>query len=444
MNKRILVASITAASIAISNPVYAEGFFSKIFGGRDAGEEQKVQEKEVMQKEAPKETIVEEVNYKKIAQDKHIELKNDIIAQEEFWETYSDNGIIMALDGYQAVNNMLYEEAGELFLSSSEKGVKESRLNLAQLIDKDLVSNELKVKSISELEVGGIDGHPFIQKTLALTLLDTDIIDGRQKEGALWIKRAAESGNLEAQYVYGNMLTQGKIFKQDGQIGIFFLEKMAESTNYPKAYRQIAMAYEEGMGVQRNYELALKNYIKASDVNDIFSTKKAGLMYQNGIGTETNHEKALSYFEKASKAGDSQGTYLWATLYSKDLSDSITEYSSIESWKADENNSKALNALIEAGESGYSLAYRYIGDMYVKMQQLDDNYKEAVKWYEKAADDGDVTSMRRLHNIYMEGGHGVDRNPELAKSYIKNAITTRNNAKVSGDKVEAEYEIFYK
>lgn len=449
MNKKLLTASITAITLSIGTPVYADGFFSKIFGGDKKQKEESVSVPQPKSEETSnKQNIEEEPTNQKspmqLKKEKQYALMANIIPEEEFWENHKNDGNILLLNSYKALDNMLYNEAAELLIDASKKNVIEAKVNLAQLVQHDLISNEQKIDSIPILEEVAVSGNPHVQHILALLLLKENVVEGRSKEGALWIKKSAEGGNPMAQYTYANMLATGTIFKQDGQVAIFFLEKMGQKSNYPLAYRHIAQIYDEGMGVVRNQELALKNYEKASSLGDLFSTKKAGLMYQNGQGTEIDTDKALSYFLKGSEMGDPQSTYLWATLYSNTLNSGLTDYESVESWKRDEANKKAFDALVKAGENGYAIAYRYIGDMYVKMQQADNNYLEAVNWYKKAAEAGDTTSMRRLHNIYMEGGHGIEKDEKLAKSYIKDAITTRNKSLNRGEKVEAEFEIYYK
>merc|ERR1712093_339757 len=145
------------------------------------------------------------------------------------------------------------------------------------------------------------------------------------------------------------------------------------------------------------------------------------------MGTKQNIEKALSLYKQAFERGDQQSGYLWASLYSESNSG---------------NDDKAIEVLKQAGEQGYYVAYRYIGDIYKIRMDIQDNYAIAVDWYKKAASNNDTSSMRRLYNIYMEGGNGIEKDSLKAKEYLRQAITTKDNSIENTRIEEPEFKVY--
>jgi TPR repeat protein len=79
-----------------------------------------------------------------------------------------------------------------------------------------------------------------------------------------------------------------------------YYQKAAEKDN-ADAYYSIGRLYENGYGVEQNYEKALEYYQKAADHNLCAAFNQIGWYYNNGYGVEKDYEKAMEYYEKALK-----------------------------------------------------------------------------------------------------------------------------------------------
>lgn len=429
MKKRILPTAITLIVMGASVPTYsmADGFFSKIFGGdkKEETEKESKQEKEptkVAEKTNQKAVVIIKPKNESLAK-----IKQNITTREQFWDQNIDNPIIQSLLGYQALDTEYVNKAAEYFINASEYGLESAIKNTITIIEHGEVNKEIIQKSIPVLEKEAIKGNTVAQREIAKIYMNKDIVEDKDNEGAVWFKIAAESGDIESMYIYGNMLITGTKFERNGQLGTFYLTKMAESTNNPIAYRHIAQAYLNGMGLVKDYQKSLENFEKAAKYGDIYSMKKAGQMYSQGKGTKQNIEKALSLYKQAFERGDQQSGYLWASLYSESNSG---------------NDDKAIEVLKQAGEQGYYVAYRYIGDIYKNRMNIQDNYAIAVDWYKKAASNNDTSSMRRLYNIYMEGGNGIEKDSLKAKEYLRQAITTKDNSIENTRIEEPEFKVY--
>jgi uncharacterized protein len=80
----------------------------------------------------------------------------------------------------------------------------------------------------------------------------------------MWLRRAAEQGNAEAQFWLGAFYEQGRIGATDYQEAFKWLLKAAKQ-GHPDAQVSLGQMYENGEFVAQNYALAAKWYRKAAE-----------------------------------------------------------------------------------------------------------------------------------------------------------------------------------
>jgi TPR repeat protein len=73
-----------------------------------------------------------------------------------------------------------------------------------------------------------------------------------------------------------------------------------------------------------------------------------------------------------------------------------------------------------AAEQGHPVAQHGLGFMYMEGECVEQDSLQAIKWFEKAAEQGLVGSLTTLAMMYEEG-LGVDKDPEKAKALYKQA-----------------------
>ncbi len=84
---------------------------------------------------------------------------------------------------------------------------------------------------------------------------------------------------------------------------------------------------------------------------------------------------------------------------------------------------KAVKWYTKAAEQGDARSQNNLALMYANGQGVPQDYKQAVKWYTKAAEQGDALSQFNLAFMY-DNGQGVMQSKK--KSYIWNAIAAAN------------------
>ena len=71
-----------------------------------------------------------------------------------------------------------------------------------------------------------------------------------------------------------------------------------------RCYRHIGAMYNNGRGVEQNYNKAVELYQKAADLGDADAFFNLGLMYYNGQGVAQDYNKAVELYQKACDLGN--------------------------------------------------------------------------------------------------------------------------------------------
>ena len=86
----------------------------------------------------------------------------------------------------------------------------------------------------------------------------------------------------------------------------------------------------------------------------------------------------------------------------------------------DVNYKKAIEWYEKAAEQGNAAAQNNLGLIYTHGNGVDVNYQKAIEWYEKAAEQGNAQAEFNLGSIYQHG-HGVDQSDSMAMRWYAKA-----------------------
>ncbi len=92
------------------------------------------------------------------------------------------------------------------------------------------------------------------------------------------------------------------------------LPGLAEELPTADSLRELAVRYEHGRGVQKDYQKAFQLYCLAADRGDSESYYALGWMYFNSRGVAQNPAIAAGWFKKAAAAGDPAATRMLSVL----------------------------------------------------------------------------------------------------------------------------------
>ena len=163
-----------------------------------------------------------------------------------------------------------------------------------------------------------------------------------------------------------------------------------EFTN--KAYYEVGMCYYNGMGANKNYEESIRWFEKAYDCNEALF--QLGICYYKGHGVEADHEEALKYFNKAAIYGNIEAQKYAGGLY-REIGE---EYK--QKWRIE----KAININLKLYYEGYTEVLYSIGNCFETLGKIgfDDEYENAIEWYKKAWEHGDLDVILFIDNCYHE------------------------------------------
>lgn len=263
-------------------------------------------------------------------------------------------------------------------------------------------------------------------------------------------EKAANSGNLYAEYCRGIMLEKGWGKEKNEQaafeiymdlyknheylpailrlIEIFYLGEF-EKTPDQKAVRKLTEIANQkncgttqcytgyfdriGYGVPKNDDKAFEKMQSAYNNGSVDGTYFLGLFYKLGIGCEKDNFKAVELLKKASEQGSAIAKYTLGVMYdngdegvTRNLNLALSYYQQAH----EDNCLLATNALANIYLKG---KYNEKGDQIVRI-----DYKKAIEYYNSLVNNGSVKGYYGLAMCY-DLGLGIEKNIPLAIEYYK-------------------------
>jgi len=188
--------------------------------------------------------------------------------------------------------------------------------------------------------------------------------------------------------------------KQDYSEYLKRLTEMADNHNVDAAKRLGNLYYDDIVG-ESNYILAMKYYMIAANMGDLWSKYRVGEMYRDGKGADVDYQQSIHWFEQAALQGHVGAIHSIINLC---LSNGDT---------INYDYKKCYEMLRQLSLSGSADAARRMGNIYYDGIGLEKDYCQAMNYYEIAYSLGDLWSCVRLGDMYRDG-KGVERNIDSA------------------------------
>ena len=117
------------------------------------------------------------------------------------------------------------------------------------------------------------------------------------------VQKAAEQGDVDAQFNLGVMYDKGRGVAQDDKQAVAWYRKAAEQGNVDAQYN-LGVKYEYGKGVAQDYKQAVAWYRKAAEQGDVDAQRILGMMYDNGVGVVQDNKLAYVWSSVSAANGD--------------------------------------------------------------------------------------------------------------------------------------------
>jgi TPR repeat protein len=324
---------------------------------------------------------------------------------------------------------------------STEKDLEQAIDNLDRAANSGHINAKEKLNLIlNQLKNNALENDLNAQFLLGVSLYHGRGVDQNRKEGVDWLSKAAQKGNSDAQYYLGEIFCSSPSFKDanfhDPKKGIELLKKSAASENIGAIYRLFNL-YIHGKHVKQNHFEALSLVKNGVKLNNSGAINTLGTMYYYGIGVARDLKKALGYWHKSAELGNQEAKVFLGAGYNPKIWEG--SFPRPPSWGIAysigydiisnpdirvRDPQEAVKWLKEASKKFYKTGWEddcenAIGNAYFRGEGVDIEYKEAIKWWEKASvkrPGQEVGNTDALYNLGMayKSGHGVK--PDMAKA----------------------------
>lgn len=178
-------------------------------------------------------------------------------------------------------------------------------------------------------------------------------------------------------------------------------------------YASASSAYDDWKS--GNYQSALKKFKPKAKDGDVFSQAMLGLMYKEGQGVKKDYKQAVKWSVMAAEKEIGIGSaYRLGVMYEKGGYGVEREYA-----KAVEYFLKVADQRHLAEQTPAKIyVMRRLGIYYSEGVGVQQDHKQALKWFTYAAQQGDAKSQARLGALYMQG-LGISRNPAAAYKWVE-------------------------
>lgn len=303
---------------------------------------------------------------------------------------------------------------------SAEQGYVEAQFEYAAFLEQRSSSDDNTIDVIKFYYGAAVQNHSkAIEKLEVNTTLYRKLeVLSRQNSYHHYSNQA--SSQTRANYWLGKLYASDFFQQKNTEKAIGFYQKALEK-KYPLAANELARIYYNGRGVNKDVTKAIAllkpiceedRYHNSSSTNDFTDSHYLlGTMYHWSDVPNKDIDKAISAYEKAERQGHVGASLQLGHIYRskarntrKESSYRASEYKdkAIRYYKKNDGDSEVQNSI--------GLVYHEAGD-----------YRSAVEWFEKSANQGLVIAQRNLATTYDPNHFGVGNESKALYWYRKAA-----------------------
>lgn len=242
---------------------------------------------------------------------------------------------------------------------------------------------------------------------MGMLLLNGELQKNGAEQAVQLLSRSAAQGNEEAMLQLGLCYLSGDGVPEDAEKAFSVFEKAAQSGN-AEAVNMLGRCYMDGTGVAQDQKKAFELFQKAAADGHAAAAYNLGDCYFNGLGTELDEKKAVEWYQKSAEQGVPIAQYLLGTCYHFGRG-------------LPQDEKLAQEWLEKAAKQDYRDAQYALGMcLYYQEVTSEAEDSQAVYWFQKAAEQGDIPSKCQLGICYLDG-NGVKRDTKYALRLFREA-----------------------
>jgi TPR repeat protein len=314
------------------------------------------------------------------------------------------------------------DQPRQLLARSAAAGCKPARSQLLwisvrdALMSGDAAGGEKMLRTTASRD----DADPAVMLRLHHVLMATAAsdADGRAREAIAWLRRAAERGHVEAQFLLGEKMYYGLLVPRDVKGGIEMVRRAADAGSPDAIFR---MAEIRIRGIAEGGEEGLPNrpegerwFEMAVETGDPHALAVAAEWLAQGILIKRDPDRAYKLASQAADQGDATGDVM--------LSQFCREGVGVKA-----NVSESFRHARRAAEAGDPQGMNFLACHYRYGWGVPHNEQEAIKWFDRGAALGEPNCLNSI-GLRLANGRGMKRDHEKAFAYFYRAALANNAA----------------
>lgn len=300
--------------------------------------------------------------------------------------------------------------------------------------------------TVEDVEKAAERGELTAQHYLGYSYCEGRRVASNPEKGIDWYTRAGEGGYMPSFNNLSVLYQNGRVVPRDAAARFRYIFRAAEG-GYVPAFRIVGMSYRAGEGVRQDFQAGIRWLQRSAEAGDALAMVELGRSHLYGWGTPVSHVEAKSLFQKAAAAGEVLGELNLGFLFKETRE--FPEAFRFFLHAAERGNSEAMHQLfhcywcgigvgtnvasaktwlIKAAEAGNSEAQYEVAETFFNAPwrqeaanpQGEKYLFQALKWYEKAAQQQHRMAQWKLASCYLTG-HGTEINEERAVEWLRTA-----------------------
>ncbi|HST60351.1 MAG TPA: CHAT domain-containing protein [Longimicrobium sp.] len=140
--------------------------------------------------------------------------------------------------------------------------------------------------------------------------------DGAADSALVWYDKAAGAGSVEALVDAGRIYEEGRLAGGTNLDSARVRYHKAAEQGSARARFEMGRIYQEGVGVRRDYAVAIVWYKRAATVGSADAMNQLGILHQKGLGVPPSSDEALRWYRQAADLGSAEARRNLAALES--------------------------------------------------------------------------------------------------------------------------------
>lgn len=301
--------------------------------------------------------------------------------------------------GVQAYEKGKYAIALKEFNLLGSQGHAPSQFALGTMYDDGVGVAQDDSAAAKWYRLAADQGHAVAQNNLGVLFKNGEGVVQDYGSAVRWFRLAADQGYQLAQLNLAIMYSRGYGVRQDFGQAFKLTELAAMDRAVPvNGDSDSGSRFSIGIGLEGVDIVSLKKREGKVKTSPGLASAQFNLavMYQEGQGVKRDMESALKWYEAAANQGYMEAQYNLGLLHDRFLGSARDTKEAIKWYRL-------------AAKQGYADAQTNLGLMFEEGRpEFSVDYKEAIKWYRLSAAQGNTAAQINLGLMYLEG-HGVPK-----------------------------------